>query len=96
MKVLWYTQSILKIGEGKFGQILNRTWKSCNIAVQSRQAQVSQHVLTTNIVNDTDMLDDHALIAVSSDIEVESDSEGQLSPTHFHCFLTSVFNSTRI
>ncbi|KAI9569313.1 hypothetical protein HD554DRAFT_2038258 [Boletus coccyginus] len=61
--------------EGKFGQILDGAWKYCNTAVQSKQAQVSQHVLTTDTVDDTDMLDDHVLIAVSSDIEVESDGE---------------------
>ncbi|KAI9463120.1 hypothetical protein HD554DRAFT_2041017 [Boletus coccyginus] len=55
--------------EGKFGQILDGAQKCCNAAVQSRQVQVSQHILTT------DMLDDCALIAVSSDIEVESDGE---------------------
>ncbi|KAI9460066.1 hypothetical protein HD554DRAFT_2041711 [Boletus coccyginus] len=59
MKALWYTQSILKISKGKFDQILDGAQKSCNAVVQSRQAQVSQHILTMGIVDDMDILDDH-------------------------------------
>lgn len=86
-KTLWYTQLISRIGEGKFGEIINGVQEYCNTAVQSRQAQVSQHV---SAADDTDMLDDWALIAVSSNIEAESDNGGKLSCDHIHSFLTSV------
>ncbi|KAI9570036.1 hypothetical protein HD554DRAFT_2037711 [Boletus coccyginus] len=70
--VLAVTSSILRIGEGKFGEIINRTWEYCNAAVQSRQAQVSQHI---SAMDNTDMLDDQTLIAVSSNIDAESDGK---------------------
>ncbi|KAI9567639.1 hypothetical protein HD554DRAFT_2266893 [Boletus coccyginus] len=73
-KTLWYTRSISRIGEAKFGEIINGAREYCNAAVRSRQAQVSQHV---SAADDTDMLDDRALITVSSDIEAESDSHDE-------------------
>jgi len=64
----------MKVGDRKFDQIVSKAWKYCSTAVRSRQVQVSYNVSVAGEVN---MDDDQALIAVSSDIEAESDGEGK-------------------
>ncbi|KAI9459972.1 hypothetical protein HD554DRAFT_2135050 [Boletus coccyginus] len=71
-KTLLYTRSIMKVGDGKFDQIISGAREYCSTAVHSRQAQVSYDVSAAGEIN---MDDDRALIVVSSDIEAESDGE---------------------
>ena len=69
-----YTQSIMKVSDGEFAQIINGAWEYCNTANHSRQARLFHNGLTAGEVN---MDNDWAMIVVSSDIEAESDGEGE-------------------
>ncbi|KAI9569772.1 hypothetical protein HD554DRAFT_2247270 [Boletus coccyginus] len=73
-KTLLYTRSIMKVGDGKFDQIVSGAREYCSAAVRSRQVQVSYDVSAAGEIN---MDDDRVLIVVSSDIEAESDGEGK-------------------
>ena len=69
----------MKVGDRKFDQIISRAQEYCSAAVRSRQVQVPYDVSAAGRVN---MDDDRALIAVSSNIEAESNGKGKhFSPT---------------
>jgi hypothetical protein len=88
-----YTRSIMKVSDGKFAQIINSAREYCNTANCSRQARLSHKGLTAGKV---DKDDDWAMIVVSSDIEAESDGEGEPFPTWMHRILITHHDWTRI
>lgn len=69
----------MKVGDRKFDQIVSGAWEYCSTAIHSRQAQAA-HDVSESATGEANMDDDQALIAVSSDIEAdsESDDEGKL------------------
>ena len=87
-KTLLYMQLIIKVGDRKFDQIISRTWEYCSTAICSRQAQAT-HNVSESAAGRADMNNDQILIAVSFDIEADSelDDEDKLLLAEIYLFL---------